>query len=244
MMTLKDKRAKFMQMFCKHLDDIDPSKRNSKAYTEFFSKMTDKEFNEYMNDFFADENNIFYLEIEEFENDLKMDNIEKCAKGLKLPLYEYVAMPHASMDKENAIVTPYPVPVGPVHMKQLVQMLLEKNNISMKIDKRSAKTGTVTGEDKASRISDVESYSLIAWGADQTLKELLGPRADNKESKTQLYADISEKGYCTLDDLSATQTDKIALNTLDTYFKLQMLDTNLVYGGNLISDQSVNVETI
>lgn len=242
MMTLKDKRQKFMDMFCKHLDNIDPSKRNSKAYTEFFSKMSDKEFDAYLKGFFSSEDNIFYLEIEEFETDLKMDNIEKCAKGLKLPLYETVAMPHVSMDKENAILTPHPVPVGPVHMKQLVQMLLEKNNVSMKIDKRSAKTGTVTGEDKASRISDVESYSLIAWGATDSLKELLGPRADNKETKNQLYADITENGYAKLDDMASTQSDKVALNTLDCYFKMQMLSTNLIYGGTLLSDQNVDTD--
>lgn len=244
MMSLKEKRAKFMKLFCSHLDRIDPSKRNSKIYTEFFSKMSDKEFDAYLKDFFSNEDNFFYLEIEEFENDLKMDNIEDCAKALNLPLYETVADPHINMDLEDAVVTPHPVPVGPIHMKQLVQMLLEKNNVAMKIGKRSAKAGTVTGEDKGSRISDVESYSLIAWGADKTMKELLGPRADNKESKDQMYADITDKGHVYLEDLSSTQSDKVAINTLDTYFKMQMLDTNLVYGGDLISNQDVDIERV
>ena len=243
-MTLKDKRKKFLDLFCSHLDRIDPSKTNSKYYREFFNKMTDKEMDDYLRDFFSSEDNVFYLEIEEFETDLKMDNIEKCAKGLKLPLYETVALPHINMDKSNAVITPNPVPVGPIHMKQLVQMLLEKNNVSMKIDHRSAKSGTVTGEDKGSRISDVESYSLIAWGANKTLKELLGARADNQESKNQMYTDIAEKGYVNLDDLKSTQTDKVALMTLDAYFKMQMLDTNLVHGGNLISDQEIEVEKV
>ena len=244
MMSLKEKRAEFMKRLCTHLDHIDPSKRNSTWYKQYLSKMSDKEFDAFLRNFFSNENNILYLEIEEFENDLQMDNIEVCAKGLNLPLYETVADPHINMDLEDAIVTPHPVPVGPIHMKQLVQMLLEKNNVAMKIDKRSAKAGTVTGEDKGSRISDVESYSLIAWGADATMKELLGPRADNKESKDQMYADITDKGYTRLEDLVSSQSDKVALNTLDTYFKMQMLTTNLVYGGDLISDQEVDIERV
>jgi hypothetical protein len=76
------------------------------------------------------------------------------------------------------------------------------------------KSGQVTGDDKVARISDIESYSLVAIGADAALKEFLGARADNAAAKTDMYKDISMFGYTYLKDMSRDITENQTLNTL------------------------------
>lgn len=233
-MNIKEKRKKTMNMLCSALDKIDPSKENSKLYRKKFDKMSDKEFDEYMKDFLGDPENIFYLEMIEYERPLKMENIEAMADYINIPLYEKVAIPYVNMDLNNVIVTPEPVPVGYMHAKCMVQLLLKKNSVSFNIEKRSAKSNQVTGDSKTSRTSDVESYSMIALQAYKGLKELLGPRADDWSAKNQMYNKLVKDGYVSLDDIDSSVEDKVALNTLDAYYLLMGIKTNLVYGGDML----------
>ena len=224
------KRKALMTFLCDALNKIDPSGDNAKIYTKKFGKMTDSAFDQYMKKFLSNEDKYFYVEMIEYKRDLKMANIEAMAKFLGIELYEKVALPYVTMDKSNVVITPEPVPVGYIHEKLMVQLLIKKNSASINISKRNARTGQVTGDDKTSRTSDVESYSLIAIEANEGLKELLGPRADDMMAKNQMYNSIQQKGYCRLDELQSNPEDKVAINTLDAYYMLQGFKTNLVTG--------------
>lgn len=78
------------------------------------------------------------------------------------------------------------------------------------------------------RISDVESYSLAAIGADNALKELLGSRADNSESKTELYKQIGMYGYAYLKDLPNNIEKSQSLNTVSIYMLGAGLENDLL----------------
>jgi len=211
------------------MDILDPTGDNSKMYEEKFNKMNDKEFDSWANNFFNNPKANLYFEIVEFERELSLENEEKCAEYMKVPLFERVAIPHLTGDPNNVIVTPEPVPVGYIHEKRMQQTLLKKNSGSIDIHKRNPKTGQVINEDKNARNSDVETYSLIALGANQALREFMGPRADDMKAKNQMYNNISRDGYVELDDLENNPENKVALNTLDVYFLMQGISTNLVY---------------
>jgi hypothetical protein len=196
--TITEKRKEFMKTLTETLDIMDPTGVNSQNYIDKFKAMDDKEFDRYIRKFFNDDSKNFYFEIEEYERDLKYDNIEKAAKYLGVPLYERVALPYINHDLENIVVSPEPVPVGYIHEKRMMQTLFKKNAGSINIRKRNPKTGQVTSEDKNARNSDVETYSLLAIGAEAALKEFLGPRADDLHSKDQMYSRIGKDGYVTL----------------------------------------------
>ena len=237
MATLKEKRKQFMETLCTTLDILDPTKTNSKRYHEMLDPMSDKDFDAWATDFLNDEKQQFYLEIIEYDKsrELKYDNIDKAAKYLGVPLYERVYVPYINRDPDNIVITPYPVPVGYIHEKRMMQTLEKKNSGSTSIHKRNQLTGQVTGDDKNGRTTDVETFALSAYGADKCLKELLGFRADDMAAKTQAYASIEKDGYVMLDDLRSGQTDKVAINTLDAYYTAMGFKTNIVYGGNMIS---------
>lgn len=208
---------------------LDPSGTNAKRFKDKWGKLSDKEFEKQMTAFFNDPTRKgFYLEIEEFERDLKMEDVLKASKELNIPLFEYVALPHINGSvTEDVVVTPEPVPVGFIHGKRLQQTALKKNTGSIHTDSRSAISGLVTGDDKNAVNSNVETYALTATNSKMAIRELLGPRADAMTAKNEMYANIQRDGYCSLDDLTRTQ-DKPTLNAIEAYFELMMLQTNLV----------------
>jgi hypothetical protein len=89
----------------------------------------------------------------------------------------------------------------------------------------------VTGDSKVARVSDMENYALNVVGADQALKEFMGPRSDNRESKQQMYQNIATYGYTKLSDLESNVEDSQTLNTVDVYFMGAGIVTDLISNG-------------
>ena len=229
MSSIQDRRKKFMDHLTTVMNLLDPTGQNAKNYQEKFDNMSDLQFDKYIRKFFKDPKQNFYLEIVEYERDLTIENIEKCAKYMKVPLLERVALPYLTNDPNNVITTPYPVPVGYIHEKRMQQTLMKKSAGSTNIEKRSSLTGQVTGEDKNARNSDLETYSLAAMKAMNALQEFMGPRADNKKAKLEMYNDISKNGYVSLNDLDLKDPyNKVSLNTFNAYYILQGIQTNLI----------------
>lgn len=63
----------------------------------------------------------------------------------------------------------------------------------------------------------MESSALRAIGAQDILRELMGPRSDSAMAKQQMNKDISMYGYTKLNELPNDLSDKQTLNTLYYY---------------------------
>lgn len=209
-------------------DAIDPSGSNTNKYKELFSAMNDKEFEKYMKDFLNNPEENFALDIVEFEHDIKMEYCEKAAKVIDIPLMEYVYMPHLTMDKKNVVVSKEKCLVGYINCKRTQQLLHKKNGLSISNEKRAAITGQVTNKDKNARDSDIEASMLVSLGADAILQELHGPRADDMVMKQQMNRSISTKGYVMLEELENLPTNKVTLNTVNTFLLSMGLKSDLI----------------
>ena len=221
---------------------LDKTGDNTKKYKEIFSNMTDTQFNRFFKELFDDHASYLILDMCDYERDLSMDDIVDAAKVLNVPLFEHVAFPHYTMDKEHVVVSKEPIPVGYCHIKRTQQTLAKKNGISTTVDTRSALTGQVTGADKNGRESDLENSMLIALGMENLLKELNGPRADDPIMKQQMYTEINNKGYFSLDELESDPANKTTLNTVNTFFLGMGLNTDLVTKG-LMTKKTLEDET-
>lgn len=228
MRPIKERRKDFMDYLTQVIDLLDPSGENSASYHEMWDHLSDTEFNKMIEDFFNNPKANFYLEIVEYERDLTMPNVENCAKFMNVPLFERVAMPYLVSDGANILITPEPMAVGYIHEKRMQQTLLKKTGGSISIKKKNPKSGQVIGTDKNARNTDTESYALIAQGAIYTLKELMGPRADDEGAKAQLYNAISAKGFVSMDEIEDDRYNKTALNTFNTSFLMQGITTNIM----------------
>ena len=228
------KREKMEKLIYDTFDALDKTHRNTDHYKEMFASMSDTQFDKFFKEFFNDPDSYLILNICDYEIDLRIEDIERAAKVLKVPLFEKVAFPHYTMDKKNVIVTKEAVPVGYCHVKRTQQTVAKKNGFGTSANIRSAMTGQVTGADKNGRESDLENSLLISMGADAILRELNGPRADDLVMKQQMYTAINTKGYVSLDDMESDPANKTTLNTVNTYLLGMGLNSDLVTKGLML----------
>lgn len=212
-----NKRKEMENLIYKVFSTLDPSEVNTNKYKAMFSSMNDNEFDKFFKNLFANEELYLVLDIVNYERDLTIENIEAAAKVLDVPLMEKVAMPFVNGNSDRPVLTKYEVPVGYLHIKRMQQILSKKNTTSTDISSRSALTGQVVNKDKNARESDAETFSLVTLGAEASLRELLGPRADDLTMKTEMYSEVSKKGYVSLEELTNNVENKTTLNTVDTY---------------------------
>jgi len=235
--TLKEPskmKSEMTSVIYKVFNALDPSKTNTTKYKELFDPMTQEAFKKWFTGFFNNEDAYLILDIKDYANTLRLEYIEKAADIIKVPLFEYVYMPHITMDKSKIIRTRYKVPVGYLHLKRTQQTIAKKNGISMGADIRSPLTGQVTGADKNGRESDLENSMLVALGMTNCLKELNGPRADDMVAKREMLTDIATKGYVKFSDLTYDVNNKTTLNTVNAFFIGMCLDTDLVTKGLML----------
>lgn len=221
-------RAYIEKLIYDTFDQLDPSGVNTDKYRALFSPMSDAAFEKYMKNFLKDDNENFMLDIVEFEHGLQLEYCEKAAKVIGIPLMEYVYMPHLTMDKKRVVVSKEKCLVGYINAKRTQQLVQKKNGISISDDKMNAITGQVIDKDKNARDSDIEASLLVSLGADKILQELHGPRADDPVMKRQMNQSIATKGYVMLDELDNLPTNKVTLNTINTYLLAMGLKSDLV----------------
>lgn len=227
--SIKAKRAQFMDtLINKIFNNVDPTGKNSARYHRLLDGMTDEQFDKWVRNTFSKDNYNLYWETIEFENASSTDDIKKALEAIGVPLYEQVAVPYLNDDPDTIPVSPVKVPVGYIHIKRMPQTIHHKNSGSVSIAKRNSKTNQVTGADKNGRNTDVETYDLIAFGARNSLKEFLNPRADDVKRKAQMYEKIDRDGVVYLDDLHSNPEDRTSINTLDVYYTAAGMITNLV----------------
>jgi hypothetical protein len=223
-MTTK-KRKEIETMVLTVINLLDSSGLNGKKYETLFKSMDDKKFEKWAKSFNGSK--FLTVEVLPLKNEPTLDDIKKAADYLKIPLDEYIYYRHDG-HSENPIRSQHRVPVGYLFIKKMQQMLIKKNSYTVGISNRSMKTGQVMGDDKSARVSDVETYALTVLGANECLKELLGPRADNMEKKQQLYHNISIYGYSNNSDLTGDINSSQTINTANVYFLGAGILTDLV----------------
>ncbi|NNV04739.1 hypothetical protein, partial [Brevibacillus sp. MCWH] len=126
----KNKRKKMESLIYQVFDALDETGTNTKKYKDMFSKMSDKEFDDFFKQLFSNEDEYLVLDVVDYERDLRIEHVENAANILGVPLFEKVVMPFVNMDTENPIVTKYEVPVGYVHIKRVQQILSKKKTTS------------------------------------------------------------------------------------------------------------------
>ena len=116
-----EKRAKMENLIYKFFTAFDKSNTNTNYYKEFFGLMSDAKFDQWFKDFFENPKAYLILNIVDYENSIKIEDIERAANVLKVPLFENVYTPHITMDKDRVICTKEPVPVGYLNIKRTQQ---------------------------------------------------------------------------------------------------------------------------
>ena len=84
------------------------------------------------------------------------------------------------------------------------------------------------------RLADEEAYALKTIGADSVLKELLGPRADNRDKRLGMYQRIDQDGFVRYEDLVGDMKNQPGINYLDTLLTAAGLKSDLIDATELL----------
>ena len=227
-MMNKDKRKEMEELIYNFFDLFDPTGRNTEYYRNKFNNMDDGQFDKYFKLLFEQDDPYLTATMVDYENPLKIENIEKAAKFLDVPLFEKVVLPYASTDPNNPIITKHECLVGYLNIKRLQQINFKKLGLSTDISERNMITGQVSGHDKNSRNSDQETIALLTVGANTSLKELMSMRADDMVMKAEMNKAIARDGYVAMNDLTDKLSNKTTLNSAAVFFIGAGLMTDLV----------------
>ena len=227
-MMNKAKRKEMEELIYNFFDLFDPTGRNTEYYRNKFKGMNDAEFDQYFKLLFEQDDPYLTATMIDYENPVKIENIEKAAKFLNVPLFEKVILPYASQDPNNPIITKHECLVGYLNIKRLQQMNVKKIGLSTDISDRNMITGQVSGHDKNSRNSDQETIALLTVGANVSLKELMSMRADDMVMKSEMNKKISRDGYVAMNELTDKLSNKTTLNSAAVFFIGAGLMTDLV----------------
>lgn len=227
-MINKAKRKEMEELIYGFFDLFDPTGRNTEYYRNKFKSMNDGEFDQYFKLLFEQDDPYLTATMVDYENPVKIENIEKAAEFLDVPLFERVVLPYASQDPNNPIITKHECLVGYLNIKRLQQLNFKKIGISTDISDRNMITGQVSGHDKNSRNSDQETIALLTVGANVSLKELMSMRADDKVMKDEMNKKIARDGYVAMSELTDKLSNKTTLNSAAVFFMGAGLMTDLV----------------
>jgi len=226
-MTVKEKRAKIEEMVLGTMSRMDKTGINTDKYKKFFKSMNDEEFSKWVNKFLKNDNMNYYMEFLPHKNEPKLQDLYDAGKYINVPLDEYIYY-RQDGNKDNPIRSPYKVPVGYLMIRRLQQMLFKKNSYNLNIDGRNPKTNQLNSSSKVARITDQENFALSIYGADASLQEFFGPRADDGVAKLEMYKEIAQQGYTQLQNYTNDVKNKQTLNTIDVFFMGAGIMTDLV----------------
>lgn len=228
--SIQDKRKRMTSLIDTILTDMDPSGVNASKYRKMFQTMSDKQFSDWANEFFSNPKTRIRFDIEEFneKRSLKYENVEKASKDLKVPLFEYVYIPHVSSNKKRPVRTKTRVLVGYLNIKRVQQLQQKKSTGIITDTDRDEITGIAKGDAKGGRQTGVENQILMGLGGDIILSEIVGTRGDNAVEYDNMLSQIAETGSCRLENIKTSTLDKPTLLKTDLYLKAMGIKTDIV----------------
>lgn len=243
-MALSEKRKEITDFLIELYDTIDKTKRNSEKFLNQTKNMTDSQFIALFTSIVNNPKQHLYLEIEAFVNEPDYETLEKAANDVVgdeyCHLYDYIAMPHISDDPDKPYYTKEKIFNGYINLRRVQQLVNNKNHIPTNIDKRDPKTGQVTLDSKAARVSDTEQFALICQQNMNILKEMFGPRGGDPVMREEMEHQISTTGYADMEDMVDSKLNKVALNTANVYLTSAGFETNLVTNNGILPRTVMN----
>lgn len=218
------KRQKVEAHILKYFKKIEPSGYNEKRYKEMFTKMSDKQFDDWMKNI-RDKKVKLVLFTPNLKVVLNIADLRTVAKELGIKLFEKILMTDKATGLRYLTNQEYLIIRLPIRRTR--QFLMHKLSVPESDKRLDALTGQVTKPDKASSLSFVEAQFLHGRGLDKTILEFMKVRGGDIHAYAQFKQQLEETGTGSLDSLDANTVARSAV-TLSTILKGMLLDNNFV----------------
>ena len=218
------------------MDELEARKGgyNSSNIKAYLNTLSDAQFVAFMKRIRDEEWFTFDIDMDDKQHSPNLNRLKTVAKKYNIPLTEYVAYPFKNpKDPANPSISKNKVPVLYCIVRPLAQLLDKKSAYASGRDHVNLLQGTVTGKSKASTFTNVQSIALTTSNQLDTLKEMMGPRADDPESKAKMLKQIADTGKFDINSIPIRTQDKQSLETIRVF--LISAGLRVAFGNNKLS---------
>lgn len=202
----------------------DPSGYNSKVYEDFFSGLSDTDFDTWMNALKNDVHAKLTLLVPPFKVVVSIESSFATAKFLGVEVFERLKLWDPS--GKRYCLTPEKYLVLKLPVRRLKQYLQSGLSVPDSDKRLNPLTDQVVKPDKGSAISFPQAQMIAEKGLTTTLHELMTIRGGDLEAYSRMKSEIEESGDSDTSVMHGTQGVK-SVQTLRNYFNAMHLETNL-----------------
>lgn len=199
--------------------------RNADRYKKLFSKMSDKDFDVWMNDLRAGKFKISIEVKNGFSGVLRLNDIFDTAHNVGCEIFEQLRL--FDETTQRYYITPYKYCILELPIRRLKQYLLDKYSIPKSDKKINPVIGQVVGEDKGSSLGITEAQAVSSKNLFNSLAEFLIVRGGNLEAYANMRAQLIDNGECSLSSLNINSTKVKVAVAVRAYLNGLHLSNNL-----------------
>lgn len=222
----KGKRKATEDLILKYIDRIVTGKTNTELYKELFKSMSDKEFDQFMQDL-RDGKRTLSIIVPNGDKRYQVDinNNIKLAKELGYDFFQRLVV--GETDGLPAYTTTNKYMILKLPVRRAAQLLQKKISIPENARTINVLTGQVTGKSKGSKLTNPELQLLISLGLDKSIQELLKIRGGDQGSQRAMDNYLVNQGAATQAQINQYESGVVSKKTLKAYFTAMHIKNNL-----------------
>jgi len=213
------------EFILKYIDKLLPGNPNRARYEEMFTAMSDRQFDQFMQQLESGEVNLSIISPNLTKDRLDLERNLKIAKELNHEFFQRLVLTDPTTGM--TYLTPIRYMVVDLPVRRQVQLLQKKVSIPENNKHVDDLSGQATGASKGSKISFPELQVLFAQNLDYTITELIKFRGGDAKGFNAMNRSIYETGGASIEHLGQAGTKVKSVTTLSTLLKAMHLDNTL-----------------
>lgn len=209
----------------KYIGKLTPGTNNAEIYKKIFSNMTDKDFNQFVEDLKSEKKFLVVILPNFATKGITVENNLELAKELGYEFFQQLWI--EGKDNMPTYLTPVKYMILDLPFRRASQMLIKKISVPDHNKVIDALTGQPTGESKGAKISYPELQVCAAMGLEKTMVELLKYRGGDIKGNAALNGMISRYGTANQKTLSQFASGVESTKTLKTFLTAAHLKSTL-----------------
>ena len=222
----KEKRKATTEYILKELKAFLTDGITADAYEEYFNKMTDTEFHNYMLKLSKGEEKITVIVPPDNPSNVSTTkNIDILEKRYKYSMWQRLIVKNQKDLPDEMTPIPYAIHYFPI--RRAAQLLSKGISIPDSINKIDLSSGQVTGDSQSSKITLPEMNLLVGLGLEKTVKEAATIRGGDMGGLRALNGLLINQGRVSLQELEPYRTGVKSKETLNVYLKAMHIESTL-----------------
>lgn len=208
-----------------YLEKLSPGNETVTIYKEMFSKMTDSDFESYMNKLESGESFLVIISPNYGKSKLSVKRNLDLAKELGSKFYHRLWI--GEHDGLPEYLTPIEYLVLDLPLRRQSQLLTKKLSVPEHNKSIDNLTGQPTGDSKGSKLSFPEINVLAAMGLDNSIIEMIKYRGGDQRGYMALNASLARYGDVSLKNIEAYSSGVVSTQTFKTILTAMHLKNSL-----------------